>query len=396
MEILLQKSEMLVKRTEMVNHRFLYFSINWKNRLIGIKGARGTGKTTLLLQKLKNLNLSVNIAAYFSLDDLYFSVHSLVETAEEFYKMGGQFLFLDEVHKYTNWAMNLKNLYDFYPDLKVVFTGSSIIDISKEEVDLSRRVLMHELPGLSYREFLAFKMIGNFETLTIETILSPKRIWKEQFPVDFRPLAYFQEYLKMGYYPFAFDDPEGFNLRLHQLIRNVVEIDMAELSEFDIRNAKKMLQFMYVLASNVPMKPNISALADKIQIHRNTVINYLHFLEQAKLIRQLYHSGISLSIMQKPEKVYLENTNLSFAFETGQPDLGNLRETFFASQVAVNHTLTYPAHGDFFLDGKWTFEIGGKNKSHKQIKDISDSFIVADNSEYPVSSLPLWLFGFLY
>lgn len=396
MELLLQKSESLVQRSSLEYRRFLFDRINWENRLIGIKGARGTGKTTLMLQKLKEMNLPSTQAVYFSLDDLYFSTHSLVETVEDFMKKGGKFLFLDEVHKYPQWSAHIKNLYDFYPDLKVVFTGSSIIDISREEADLSRRVLMHELPGLSYREFLEFKKIGRWDPIPIEKILSPDRLWKEQFNIGFKPLEHFSEYLKMGYYPFSFEDPQGFNIRLQQLIRTIVEFDMAELKDFDIRNAKKMLQFMYVLASNVPMKPNISALADKVQIHRNTVINYLHFLEQAKLIRQLYHSGISLAIMQKPEKIYLENTNLAFVFNTDQPDQGNLRETFFASQVSSSHQISYAPKGDFLVDDKWTFEIGGKNKGKKQIEDIKESYVVNDDVEFPIGSLPLWIFGFLY
>ena len=396
METLWKKYEYLLSRFSLEKKRYLYGQIDWDNRLIGIKGARGTGKTTLLLQRLKEMSLSSREAAYFSLDDLYFSTHRLVDTAELFYRQGGRYLFLDEVHKYAGWSAHIKNLYDFYPDLHIVFTGSSIIDIAREEADLSRRVLMHELTGLSYREYLYFNDMGTFSPVTLEEILHPERPWRQHFPADFRPLQYFPDYLRYGYYPFATEDIPGFTTRMQQLIRIIVEYDMAALHDFDVRNARKMLQLLYVLAANVPFKPNITSLAEKSNIHRNTVGNYLHFLEQAKLIRQLYPPGISLAVLQKPEKIYLDNTSLAFAIHTDQPDKGNLRETFFAAQVAAGHTLHYAQKGDFLVNNKWTFEIGGKHKTQKQIQGVPDSYIVADDTDYPVSVLPLWLFGFLY
>ncbi len=396
MEKLLQKSESLVARTLSKKRRYLFDGVNWRNRLIGIKGARGTGKSTMLLQRLKSLNLPPSVAAYFSLDDLYFTVHQLSEVAEGFYRHGGKYLFLDEVHKYPGWSTHIKNLYDFYPDLNIVFTGSSIIDIVRQEADLSRRVLMYELFGLSYREFLEFTDVGVFNSISLDTLMSPFREWRREFPVDFRPLQYFRDYLQFGYYPFSLEDKEGYAVRLNQLIRTIVEYDMAELHDFDIRNAKKMLQLLYVLSANVPFKPNLKVLAEKSDIHRNTVNSYLHFLEQARLIRQLYPAGISTAILQKPEKVYLDNTNLAYALHPDEPNKGNLRETFFASQLRVGHQLNYPSHGDFLVDGNYVFELGGKSKSSKQLKHIFNGIVVADDTEYPVSQLPLWVFGFLY
>ncbi|MEA1785514.1 AAA family ATPase [Arenibacter sp. GZD96] len=396
MERLLEKSATLVQRVRAEKKRYLYHEINWKNRLIGIKGARGTGKTTLLLQKLQQLQLAPTEGTYWSLDDFYFTTHSLVETAEEFYKRGGKYLFLDEVHKYENWSLHIKNLYDFYPELKIVFTGSSIIDISREEGDLSRRVLMYSLFGLSYREYLAFNDVYNFEPISLKDILSGDRKWSHMFPQDFRPLAHFEAYLEHGYYPFSMEDKEGYATRLQQLLRLIVEYDMAELKGFDIRNAKKMLQLLHVVASNVPFQPNLSAVAVKSGIHRNSVLLYLHFLEQAQLIKLLYPSGISLAGLQKPEKIYLDNTNLVFALAGSKPNAGNLRETFFISQVLVRHRVAYPKQGDFLVEDTHTFEVGGKDKSNKQIKDVHNAFVVADNVEFPVGKLPLWLFGFLY
>lgn len=397
MEDLLIKSETLANRTDMKFKRRLYEKINWQNRLIGVKGSRGTGKTTLLLQRLKSLGKPASEAAYFTLDDLYFTKHSLVDVATDFYKKGGKVLFLDEVHKYPNWAQHLKNLYDFYPDLQVVFTGSSIIDIARQEADLSRRALLYELPGLSYREYLAFEGILYAGSFSLIEILSESRPWQQLLSGGFRPLQYFQSYLASGYYPFFKEDPEGFTQRVQQLIRLIVEYDMAELQDFDIRNARKMLQLLYILAENVPFKPNLSALAEKSQIHRNSVNNYLYFLEQARLIRLLYAEGISVATLQKPEKIYLDNTNLAFALAHSQPDKGNLRETFFYNQLSQDHTVRQSKAADFLIDGTYTFEVGGKNKQQKQIEGVQNSFVVKDDIESAWgNTIPLWVFGFLY
>ena len=396
MEQLLHKSSQLVQNVSLGKQRYLYAEIAWKNRLIGIKGSRGTGKTTMLLQRLKILGLPPKQATYWSLDDFYFTTNTLVETAEQFYREGGTHLFLDEVHKYENWSVQIKNLYDFYPGLNIVFTGSSIIDISREEGDLSRRMLMYRLQGLSFREYLGFNDLYDIKSIGLEAILATDRSWRQQLPEDFRPLAHFKEYLQYGYYPFSLEDKEGYATRLQQLVRLIVEYDMAEIKGFDIRNAKKMLQLLNVVAANVPFQPNISSIANKSKIHRNSVVLYLHYLEQAQLIKLLYPSGISIATMQKPEKIYLQNPNLAFVFSDSDPNTGNLRETFFLSQVSLKHQVRYPKKGDFLKDEKFTFEVGGKDKTIQQIKEVENGFVVADNIEFPVTKLPLWLFGLLY
>lgn len=241
MDALLEQSERLITNTCLDFKRYLYDIIQWNGRLIGIKGARGTGKTTLLLQWIKEQNLSPEKAAYFSLDDLYFTAHSLKETVAEFYKNGGVILALDEVHKYRNWSIEIKNVYDFFPDLKIIFTGSSIIDISKQEGDLSRRALMYELPGLSYREYLSFRGIIDLPVVTLEDLLINNREIKKYIPASFRPLAHFNDYLKYGYYPFGLLESSSVHQRINQLVRTIVEVDMAELKDFDIRNARKLL-----------------------------------------------------------------------------------------------------------------------------------------------------------
>ena len=396
MESLLNKSARLLRNVQTNNVRYLFDRILWDNKLIGIKGARGTGKTTLLLQKLKSLKLPANNAAYWTLDDLFFTNVSLVALATKYYNEGGRYLFLDEVHKYPNWSQHVKNLYDQFDDLKIIFTGSSIINMAKEEVNLSRRALMYNLAGMSYREYLEFQHKLDLPIIAFEEIIDGSNSWQEKIPKSFRPLEYFGAYLERGYYPFSMEDQEGFSSRLQQVIRIIVEYDMSNLQGFDIRNAQKLLQLLYILSANVPFKPNVTELARKSDIHRNTINTYLHFLEDAQLIRLLYPAGISISSLQKPEKILLDNTNLAFALATGMANRGNLRETFFASQLSVNHKVTLPAKGDFLIDDQWIFEIGGKKKDDKQIKNIKNGFVVVDDQDYPVNKIPLWVWGLGY
>ncbi len=397
MNILLEQSDYLLSNTSMEFKRYLIHEIKWKNRLIGIKGQRGTGKTTLLLQWLKMQSLPSSQAVYFSMDDMYFTNNSLKETAVQFHKQGGKILVLDEVHKYKNWSAEIKNIYDQYADLKIVFTGSSIIDISRQQGDLSRRAVMYELPGLSFREFLLLKHHIVIPTLTLEKLLKDAGGYKLQLPGSFRPLAFFNEYLQTGYYPFMMEYSETVHRKINQLIRTIVEYDMAELKDFDIRNARKILQLLYVIAQQVPFKPNIVALAAKTNIHRNSLNNYLNYLEQAKLITLLQPAGKSTAILQKPEKIYLNNTNLLFALAEEQVETGNLRETFFLSQVQAIGKISIPKQGDFMIDNKYIFEIGGRNKTSKQISGIKNARVVKGELEYPAGNdIPLWMFGLLY
>jgi predicted AAA+ superfamily ATPase len=260
----------------------------------------------MLLQKLKELNLPTHKAAYFSLDDIYFTTNTLVDTVRSFRKGGGEYLFLDEVHKYPNWSIEIKNIYDQMKDIQMVFTGSSIIDITKQEVDLSRRALMWQLPGLSYREYLKMNDLLDVGHLSLEKLLDPQENLRSLFPSTFKPYEYFSDYLKYGYYPFSIEDKLGYFRRLKQVVRLIVEFDMAELKEFDLRNAKKMLQLLQIISDQVPFKPNLVKLAERSSIHRNTILNYLSFLDQAKLIHLLYPYGNSIALLQKPEKIFLE------------------------------------------------------------------------------------------
>ncbi|MEI7978056.1 MAG: AAA family ATPase [Bacteroidota bacterium] len=394
---LLEQSDRLVNSVSLDFKRYLFGFIKWENRLIGIKGARGTGKTTLLLQWIKEQNLPTEKAAYFSLDDLYFTNHSLKETVSQFYKNGGLILVLDEVHKYKNWSKEIKNCYDFYPDLKIIFTGSSIIDIAKQEGDLSRRALMYELVGLSFREYLIMLGIIDLPVFSLDDLLFNNATIKKIIPKNFRPMNHFGNYLNYGYYPFGLVDTASVHQLINQLIRTIVEIDMAELKDFDIRNAKKILQLIYIIAQQVPFKPNISNLAIKTGIHRNSLNNYLYYLEQAKIITLLFPTGNSIAILQKPEKIVLNNTTLLKALAEEKSLVGTVRETFFVSQLQTFHKVHLSNQADFIINDKYTFEVGGKSKGQKQIEGLENAWIVKDDIEQPILNvIPLWMFGLLY
>ncbi len=395
MDKILEISGKMIAQTTNNFKRYLMEEVNWQSRLIGIKGARGTGKTTLLLQYLKNSTEKTK--AYFSLDELYFSKHSLLDTIDTFYLNGGKLVVLDEVHKYENWSKEIKNLYDRYADLHIIFTGSSIVDINKQEGDLSRRAVMYELQGLSFREFLEFEHGILLPVLSLHDILYKPEVYQEVLSNNFKPLAYFTDYLKFGYYPYYNEDKTAYYKKLRQVVRNIVEYDMAEIKGFDIRQAKKLLKLLYIIAQQVPFKPNLSSLAEKTNIHRNSLNNYLYYLAQAKLLLLLEQHSFSVASLQKPHKIYLENTNLMYALSEELPNLGSLRETWFFNQLANKHQVSYSKESDFLVDNKFSFEIEGKHKTRKQIKNLDNAFVVKDNLERKVGqSIPLWVFGLLY
>lgn len=397
MEDIIQVSINLIRKVNLSFKRSIHDEISWKNRLIGIKGARGTGKTTLLLQYLKEQTLPVSQKLYASLDELYFTQNSLLDFGKEFHLKGGRLLVLDEVHKYEGWSLEIKNLHDRYEDLQIIFTGSSILDITKKGGDLSRRALYYTLQGLSYREYLELRHELSFPVITLEELLSEEFSYETYFSPEFRPLAFFESYLRFGYYPFQMATELDYHQQLRQLTRAIVEYDMAEIKGFDVRQAKKVLQLLYIIAQQVPFKPNITQLANKTQIHRNSISSYLHFLDEAKLVSLLVNKPFSVSSLQKTEKIYLENTNLLFALAEEEPNIGTVREVFFNNQIKQKHRVNQSPKADFEVNERWTFEIGGKTKGYAQIKDVQNSWLIKDDIEQPVgSTIPLWLFGFLY
>lgn len=397
MEELRDLSSVLLDRTNLDFSRYLYQEIDWSDGLIGIKGARGTGKTTLLLQYLKQLDIPINQKLYLSLDDIYFTDHRITDLGKDFYLRGGRVLALDEVHKYPHWSQEIKNLHDRYSDLKIVFTGSSIVDITAKEGDLSRRAVIYEMKGMSFREYLSLTKKIDIPVFTLERILDSNFRFNEIIPADFMPYEFFDEYLKYGYYPFFKQNPKTYYHKLRQLVRQIVEIDMAEIKGFDIRQSKKLLQLLYIISQQVPFSPNLSDLSRKTSIHRNLLNNYLFYMEEARLLHLLQPKNFSVASLQKPAKIYLNNTNLLFALSEQVPNVGTVREVFFYNQLVGNHVISQSKEADFLVDGQFTFEVGGKNKTPQQIQNIENAWLVKDNIVQRAGrAIPIWMFGFLY
>jgi uncharacterized protein len=398
MENLFIKSNLIVQQQALEIVRPLANNIDWDNRLISILGARGIGKTTLMLQRIKKIYGLSNEALYITLDDIYFTDNLLTDFAQEFRQNGGKILFIDEVHKYPNWAKEIKNIYDFHKDLSIVFTGSSIVDISRQNADLSRRAVQYELTGLSYREFLSFAGIANLNPITLEDLLQNHVAIANKLTLNFKPLQYFNNYLKYGYYPFFIENINTYNLRLEKVVRLIVAEDLQFIAGFNPQHSRKIYQLLYILATNVPFKPNITKLSEKTGISRNMIIAYLYYLDNARLINTLTAAGKSISTLQKPDKIFLENTNLLFALSPNNTDKGSLRETFFMSQIKnAGHEINLPLKGDFYVDDKYTFEIGGKGKTTKQLVGVNNAYFAVDDIEAGIAKkIPLWMFGLLY
>ena len=397
MTIFFEKFQKKIQHITHIYSRALMDEIAWEARLIGIKGARGVGKTTLLLQYIKR-NLPLNEETlYISLDDIWFTEHKLVDLAEVFVKKGGKFLFLDEVHKYANWAQEIKNLYDDYPELKIVFTGSSLLEILNARADLSRRAIVYHLQGLSYREYLILTQKEVFDIYSLEDILSNHLEIARDINVRIKPLQFFETYLKNGYYPFFQEVPKIYYQRIEEVVNLILEIELPLLRKVDIAYISKLKQLLHIIAQSVPFIPNISKLSERIGINRNTLVTYLYFLQEAQIIKSLYKNAQGITQLQKPDKILLDNTNVQLALSGARFEMGSLRETFFVNQVAYRHKVEYAEPADFKVDGSFTFEIGGRGKSSRQIDGISNSYIVSDDIEYGYQNkIPLWLFGFLY
>lgn len=390
-------STLRVKQVSMEFNRYLYFKINWADRLIGISGARGTGKTTLLLQRLKSLELSSDEAIYVSLDDVFFTENKLVYFAEDFFAHGGKYIFLDEIHKYSNWSQELKNIYDNLPELKIIFTSSSALDIHKGQFDLSRRALVYSLAGLSFREYLNLAFNADINTFSLEEVLNISVDQVLNVSKAGKPLSLFSTYLKTGYYPFFKEYQESYLLRLTEIVNTVIESDLPGIYNIDVSSVVKLKKFIYLLSSMVPFTPNVSKLAEKLNVNRSGLLRYLELLDRANILNLLTANAFGINYLNKPEKIFLENTNLMYAFEENHVNTGTLRETFFLNQVSVVHKVIYPKEGDFLVDEKYLFEIGGKNKTKRQIHRRENAYIASDGIEYRNDNkIPLWLFGLLY
>lgn len=397
MDYILEKSERKIVAVGTAFQRSLMDRIAWNNRLIGIRGARGVGKTTLLLQHLQLHTSTPTERLYVNLDDLWFTTHDLPELVEWFAKRGGRYLYLDEVHKYPHWSQTIKNIYDDHPGLQIVFTGSSMLEMLNARADLSRRALSYRIQGLSFREFLNMTLGNNFAAYNLDQILQNPEEISRDIVGQIRPLQYFADYLSSGYYPFFLEDRVHYHSRIEEVVRFILDVELPQLRGTDIANIPKLKQLLQIIAESVPFTPNVSKLAGRMHIERNTLATYLHYLGEAQLTLNLFKQGKGISRLQKPDKIYLENTNLLHVLAPRNVDSGTIRETFFINQLTDGHTLTYAEKGDFIVDGKYIFEIGGKHKTHRQIATLENAFIVADDIEYGVGQkIPLWMFGFLY
>lgn len=390
-EELFEQSLFMLSLTKTTFVRYLNEKIDWNNRLIGIKGARGIGKTTLMLQRMK-MNLDVQTALYVTCDHLYFANHRMFDLAINFAKRGGKYLFIDEIHKYQGWSKELKMIYDLRPDLNVVFTGSSVLDINKgEQDDLSRRAIMYEMQGLSFREYLSmFHNIDN-PLLSLDEILSAKA---NDVVLLEHPLQYFQQYLQTGYYPFS-KEPD-FRLRLMQIIEKTIENDIPYYAKLNVATARKLKHLLIIVSQSAPFKPNYQSIAQMLDTTRPLLKGYMYYMEKAGLIGQLRDDTGGIRALGKVEKVYIDNPSLCYLLADGVPNVGNLRETFFYNQLRLVSDVTTSKISDFEINGR-TFEVGGKNKGKKQIRNATEGYVVKADTEFAHgNSIPLWQFGFLY
>ncbi|MBQ6748940.1 MAG: ATP-binding protein [Paludibacteraceae bacterium] len=377
--------------------RPLMNKIEWEDRLIEIKGSKGVGKTTLILQHIRMAFPNVDDTLYVSLDNLWFKSHTLKELADWLYAQGVRYLFLDEVHYYPHWQTAIKNLIDEYAELHIVFTGSSMLQLEAGEGDLSRRMIDYRLPGLSFREYLQFEGVAEFPSCSIEDIL------QKHVPVSFAVKEklgsiqpYFNEYLEHGYYPFYKAVRSGYEIRLQHIVNQVLERDYPMIDDVTVPTIEKTKKMLMVLAQNVPQMPTMSTLYGQLETGRNQGLKMLYALQRADLLMFLSDNTKNLKTLGRPEKIFLHNTNLMYALGA-KIEIGTVRETFFLNQLSEVLPVCYPAKGDFLVDNKYLFEVGGANKTFEQIKDVPDSFLAVDNTETGYKNrIPLWLFGFLY
>lgn len=370
-------------------HRYLYEEVNWSARMVAITGARGIGKSTMVLQYLKEQPSDCK-SLYVSADHTYFSTHSLVEVADEFSKDSGQLLVIDEVHKYSDWSRQLKQIYDTHPDMRIIFTGSSVLDIMDGVADLSRRVLHYTMYGLSFREYLELVHGISVPIFPLGDILGGNA----RIEGLLHPLPLFRQYLADGYYPFALEG--DFPMRMQNVITKTIESDIAQYTEMKATTAKKLKKLLAVISTLAPYKPNANSLASEIGVSRNSIPDYLVLLEKAQLIGQLRDDTGGIRGLGKVEKVYVDNPNLMIVLSGGKTDIGNLRETFFYNQMRVKNDVISSRQSDFVI-GDCTFEIGGRNKGKRQIENLDNAYVVKDDIEFAQGNIiPLWAFGLNY
>ena len=398
METLFKKHRKLISQVSTNIIREAMNTIPWEKQLVAIRGSRGVGKTTLMRQYIKlNYGIQAGEALYCLMDSMYFTSHSLLDLAERFHLMGGKHLFLDEVHKYPSWSKEIKEIIDLYPEMKVTFSGSSLLQILNADADLSRRVRSQDLAGLSFREYLRFYHGIELPVFKLEEILSNPDAICTRVCEACHPQPLFESYLRAGYYPFYDGDVEDYYSRIENVVHFIIDQEMTEFCGVDPANTRKLKALLMFLCDNVPYEVNIAKLASYLELNKATVLSYLSGMKKAELLHLLYSSNVSVTKMQKPDKIYVHNPNILYALGSRE-NIGTVRECFFVNQLSKGHTVEYgKTSGDFLIDGRITVEVGGKDKSFEQIAGIPDSYVFADEMEFPVGKkLPLWLAGFLY
>lgn len=398
MQNLFRYSNALITDVRLDFTRYLYDTIKWDDRLIGITGARGIGKTTLMVQYIRKTYGIGTIALYVSLDHFYFLKNRLFDLAEEFYINGGRHLFIDEVHRYPNWSSELKNIFDNFPKLKIVFSGSSVLQIYKAEADLSRRAVMYKLGPMSLREYISLTRNINVGSWTLNEILKNHLSIAQEIRQNIQPIPVFTEYLKGGVYPFYSESTSKFEQRLMSTVNVIIENDLMAIERFSYSTLINIRRILAFIADSVPFKPNITELGRKTGVSRDVLLRLIDLLEKSDLLILLKQDSTPTGYLTKPEMIYLQNTALLYCLTQNQnPEKGTLRETFFVNQLRENHLVNISRRGDFLVDDFYVFEIGEKNKTGKQVSGMENSFVVQDDIEMGYKNfIPLWLFGFLY
>ena len=389
---------MLISQVSTDIVREMMHSVNWERQLVAIRGSRGVGKTTLIRQYIKQkYGISAGEALYCVMDSMYFTNHTLLDLAERFHLMGGKHLFLDEVHRYPTWSREIKEIIDLYPNMKVTFTGSSLIQILNADADLSRRVLSYTMEGLSFREYLQFYKGIHLPVYKLEDILTNYDDICAETNKLCHPQPLFEEYLKVGYFPFYDGEEEEYYSRIENVIDFIVGQELPQFCGVDAANTRKVKALIQFLADSVPYELNIAKLSARLELNKNTVLSYINSLGRAELLLLLYSDSKTITRLQKPDKTYLHDPNMFYALGHGEK-IGTIRECFLINQLSVNHTVEYgKEQGDFIIDGNITIEVGGPDKTFVQVADIPNSYIFADRIEFPVGKkIPLWMAGLVY
>ncbi|MBQ6096298.1 MAG: ATP-binding protein [Bacteroidales bacterium] len=403
MDALFRKSDRLLANTGMDIIRDKMDEIHWNSQLITIIGAKGVGKSTLIRQHLKqNYKPGDRRALYCSADTVDMSTRTLVELAEEFSIRGGELLAIDEIHKYkpgtSDWSREIKEIYELFPDLKLIVSGSSLLRMREGDADLSRRAVKYTMPGLSFREALRFYHGLTFPKWTLDDILAnPYDLW-QSVSAKCKPVALFKEYLTKGYYPFLLEGEGDYYTKIEQVVGYIVETELPQICRVDVSNVRKLQALIAMICSETPFELNANRIAAALEIGRDTVVEYLKYLGDAKVLNLLYSDKKKIGKLSKPDKVYLENTNIMYALAPTNVEIGTLRETFAVGCLSESHNVEYgKTQGDFKVDAKYTFEIGGRSKDFSQVAGVKDSYIFADDWDMPDGAkLPLWMLGFLY